>query len=301
MDSYVGRQKTPQKLATVLRDYSLMSKPRIVVLAAVTVGVGYVAGAAGRASVARLGLCLVVMVVLAVACGILNQVEEADSDAEMERTVDRPIAGGRVGQAEATRVGILLSLGGVAGSGLFFGWLTCVAAGLVLLTYLVVYTPLKKVTFLGTVGGAVSGALPPLLGWFASGRGVDQSACWLFLFVFIWQFPHFLAISSVYEADYATGGYQMVPRFSNQESAAGFVATLYAATGIPAFVMLGATGLLGAAADAVGLWLSVVYLLLSMAMWRFKDKRSARRLMGYSLLFVTFVFAAIGYEHLASG
>lgn len=298
--SFILRAETQESLISQFRDYLQLTKPRIVALAVTTVAVGYIAGTDGSLSASRLAVCLIVMAALAAACGILNQIIEAPFDAAMHRTSDRAISGGRVAASEALRASVIVASIGVIGSYWVFGTLTGSAAVAVLATYIGVYTPLKRRTFLGTIGGAVSGAIPPVLGWLAAGRALDSSAMWMFLFVFAWQFPHFLAIATVYDRDYASVGYRMSPTIAGRVSLVGFVATLYAAVGIPIFVMVGSTGLLSSKSSALGLWMSVVYLWLSLSMWRFDDKRSARRLMLFSLLFVTFVFGAVGYKHLVT-
>jgi len=256
------------------------------------------AGSDDSLSLFRGGLCVAVMGCLAAACGILNQAIESRFDAEMRRTIDRPICDGRVSGNRAQQIGLALSFAAIFTSSAF-GWLTMLASIAVLVFYIGIYTPLKRRSFLGTIGGAVSGSLPPFLGWTASGRGLDDSIGWLIAFLFAWQFPHFLAISAVYEKDYSTAGFHMVPIAPSGQKLLGLVATLYSLVGIPLFGMLSETGLMSSSASAAGVWLSMIYLWLSLLLWRFDDIKSARRLMLYSLFFVTYVFVAIAHRHIA--
>lgn len=295
---YHERHLSPERIGAFARDCLLMSKPRIVTLAAGTVAIGFIAGTEEGFPFFRASLCVGIMSCLAAACGVLNQAIEARFDSEMRRTTDRPICDGRVTLERAQQIGILLSVVSIFGAIAAFGWLTAVASIAVLLLYIAIYTPLKRRTFLGTVGGAASGCLPPLLGWLATGRSVEDSIGWLVAFLFVWQFPHFLAISAVYEKDYEAAGFRMIPVTRTGQSTLGLVSTLYASVGIPLFWMLSGTGLMSSTAGAGGFWLSLIYLWLSVTLWRFDDAKSARRLMVYSLFFVMYVFVAIGHKRI---
>lgn len=202
------------------QDYLELAKPRIAVLVLFTVAAGgVIAGAsasdAGLIAHAVLGTALV-------ACGasILNQVAERRTDALMKRTSGRPVPTGRVSPAEGRWVGY-----GSAAFGTLYlaGLVDVLASGIALVSfalYVFVYTPLKPLTPLNTVVGAIPGALPPLVGWAAVTRdlsfmerwGTFQSeAIWLFLLIFFWQFPHFFAIAWIYKDDYRSAGLQMLP------------------------------------------------------------------------------------------
>jgi protoheme IX farnesyltransferase len=147
---------------------------------------------------------------VAVGGNALNQLLEREPDALMERTRDRPLPSGRLTPAEVARFGA-----GSAGLGLFVlavgtNWLATALSALILALYVAVYTPLKRVTTLNTLVGAVPGALPPVVGYAAGAGRLDLHAFVLFLILFFWQVPHFLAISWRYREDYARGGYRIL-------------------------------------------------------------------------------------------
>jgi protoheme IX farnesyltransferase len=189
-----------------------LTKPRIALMVLVTVAVGFLLGTSGGSiAFGKLALTLVGTGLVAGGASAWNMILERDRDARMKRTANRPLPSGKLSMVEAVVFGSALALGGVAL--LFFGvnGLSAMVAASTFFLYVVVYTPMKSVTSLNTAIGAVPGALPPVIGWAAStGRlGVEPWA--LFLIVFLWQFPHFLAIAWIYRDDYARGGHKMLP------------------------------------------------------------------------------------------
>jgi heme o synthase len=194
-----------------MRDYLELTKPRITALILICTAVGYSFG--GRTS---FHLWTVVHVLLGTALmasgtSALNQWYEADSDARMRRTRERPIPAGRMKRSHGFVFGVLLSTAGFAE--LWFGTNALAAAlGLfTLLSYMLVYTPLKRRSPACTTVGALPGAMPPLIGYAAASGGLDAGALALFLILFVWQFPHFYAIAWMYREDYARGGIRMLP------------------------------------------------------------------------------------------
>jgi protoheme IX farnesyltransferase len=142
----------------------------------------------------------------------LNQWMERVWDSKMRRTANRPLPSGRVSPLEALTFGVALS---VAGGAYLWATVNGLAAGLAvstLLSYLLIYTPLKRKTALCTMLGAIPGAMPTLIGWAGSAGSIDRRAWYLFAVLFLWQFPHFLAIALMYREDYAGAGYHMSRR-----------------------------------------------------------------------------------------
>lgn len=192
-------------------DYLELTKPRIAVLVLFTVMAGGVIAKGTDVD----GWILVHAVVgtALVACGasILNQLRETDTDALMRRTENRPLPSGRVAAWEA----LLLGHGGaIIGTAYLILMVNLWAAAIALVSfilYVYVYTPLKRVTALNTVVGAIPGALPPLVGWAAATGSLSWHALWPFLLIFFWQFPHFFAIAWLYRQDYARAGLRMLP------------------------------------------------------------------------------------------
>src|SRR5260221_2907227 len=160
---------------------------------------------------------LVGTVLVASGAATLNQLIELRFDAQMRRTARRPLASGRIQPAHALRFGISISVLGAIYLALATNALACLLSILTLLGYLFFYTPLKRKTTLCTLIGALPGATPPLIGWAAACGRLDGNAWLLFAIVFLWQFPHFMAIAWIYREDYARAGYIVLPAGESQD------------------------------------------------------------------------------------
>jgi len=194
-----------------MKDYLELTKPRITLLILICTAVGYWFGCGASFHWTYLAHALLGTALLASGTSALNQWYEVDSDAKMRRTCRRPLPAGRIRLSNGLAFGLLLSVAGFAD--LWFGTSRLAAAlGLfTLLSYLLVYTPLKQRSPACTTVGAIPGAMPPLIGYAAAGHGIDAGALALFLILFVWQFPHFDAIAWMYRDDYARGGIRMLP------------------------------------------------------------------------------------------
>ena len=212
----------------------------------VTVGVGFLLGARGSAHPATLSLTLLGTALVAGGASTLNQWMERARDARMRRTANRALPRGRLGAVEAASFGVGLGLAGTAILLWGANWLAAAVAVSTLLLYVLVYTPLKPWTTLNTAIGAIPGALPPVIGWAAATETLGIEAFSLFLIVFLWQFPHFLAIAWIYREDYARGGLKMLPGVDPQGTLTGRQATIYALALIPAGLLPATIGLAGA-------------------------------------------------------
>lgn len=191
-------------------DYLALTKPRIVAMVLVTVAAGYVlappSALSGAARMLVLAHLLVGTALVAAGTNALNQVWERDVDAHMRRTAGRPLPAGRLSVTEATVFAVGAGLLGVAYLGLLVNRLTATIAAATLVSYVLIYTPLKRRTALATLVGAVPGALPIVGGWTAAGGSLDTRAWLLFALLFLWQLPHFLALGWIYRDDYARAG-----------------------------------------------------------------------------------------------
>jgi len=199
-----------------LKDYYTLTKPEVNLLILMTTSAGYYLGTQGVFRILGLVNTLIGTLLVASGTATLNQFMERAYDARMRRTSSRPVASGRMAAREALAFGIFLSLAG----GLYLWWtvnpLAAVLAISTLLSYLLIYTPLKRVTPLCTLLGAFPGAMPTLIGWAGASAGLSRQAWSLFAVLFLWQFPHFLAIALLYREDYAHAGYRMLPAFDNE-------------------------------------------------------------------------------------
>jgi protoheme IX farnesyltransferase len=202
-----------QALSAKLRDYYTLTKPEVNLLILMTTSTGYYLASRGNFKFAGLINTLIGTLLVASGTATLNQWMERVWDKQMRRTANRPIPSGRMPPLYALLFGITLSVGGGAYLLLTVNGLSAVLAISTLLSYLLVYTPLKRVTPLCTLLGAIPGAMPTLIGWAGGAGSIDRQAWFLFAILFLWQFPHFLAIAIMYKDDYARAGYRMLPKF----------------------------------------------------------------------------------------
>jgi protoheme IX farnesyltransferase len=192
-------------------DYLELTKPRIGVMVLFTVAAGAFLAAGTSLDVSLLLHALVGTALVAAGASALNQWLERHRDGLMRRTENRPLPAGRLQPGEALAFGIILGVAGVVylAISLRQPWAALVAA-FTFISYVFVYTPLKPRTTLNTLIGAVPGALPPVIGWVAVRGSLNLEALALFLILFLWQLPHFLAIAWIYRHDYAQGGFRML-------------------------------------------------------------------------------------------
>lgn len=190
--------------------YLRLTKPRLTVLVILTTVAGYLLAGNTIVLDARL-LYLVAGSVLACAgSAVLNQYLERDFDARMVHTRDRPIPAGLIEPVHALNFGIVLVLAGVIITAVAVNLLAAFLNLLTAFIYIIIYTPMKRVSWLSTSLGAISGALPPVTGWAAASGKIGPGAWILFLILFMWQHPHFYAIGWMYRKDYTTGGFKIL-------------------------------------------------------------------------------------------
>jgi heme o synthase len=202
-----------QMIQSKLRDYYTLTKPEVNLLILMTTSAGYYLASRGPLRIGGLLNTLIGTLLVASGTATLNQWLERVWDGQMRRTASRPLPAGRLSAREAFWFGILLSIAGGLYLAVAVNGLAALLAVSTLLSYLLVYTPLKRKTALCTLLGAIPGAMPVLIGWAGASASVDGNAWLLFAIVFLWQFPHFLAIALLYREDYARAGYRMLPRF----------------------------------------------------------------------------------------
>ena len=200
-------------LTAKLRDYYILTKPEVNLLILMTTSAGYYLAARGPFHFAGLVNTLLGTLLVASGTATLNQWMERVWDGQMRRTASRPLPAGRVTANEAFWFGLLSSLAGGVYLALAVNSLAALLAVSTLLSYLLVYTPLKRKTPLCTLLGAFPGAMPTLIGWAGASATIDSQAWFLFAILFLWQFPHFLAIALMYREDYDRAGYRMLPYF----------------------------------------------------------------------------------------
>ena len=249
-------------------DFLALTKPRLNSLVVVTAGIGYYLGAVGGVHIARLVEAVIGIAMVAGGAAGLNQLYERDTDSLMFRTRMRPIAANRITATEALFFSIALAVMGLVLIAATSNLLAAFLALLTLVSYNIVYTPMKRRSQLATLVGAVPGALPPMIGWVAARGALTPEAWALFAIVFVWQIPHFMAIAWLYRADFARAGFPLLPVIDPTGATTGRQAVLFSLVLVPLSLapyslrMSGATYAIGAAAGSVGLlWLAVSFAL----------------------------------------
>ncbi|HVY70880.1 MAG TPA: heme o synthase, partial [Verrucomicrobiae bacterium] len=209
---------TEKGMAGMLCD---LVKFRLTSMVLLTTAVGFYLGLRGPLRYVLLLHTLFGTALVASGAAALNQLFEREYDARMRRTESRPLPSGRMHPDTALLIGAAMSALGLVYLAYFVNYLTSLLGAITLLSYLFVYTPLKRVTPLNTVIGAIPGALPPLMGWTASREFISAEGWSLFAILFFWQLPHFLAIAWLYREDYAKGGFVMLPVVDPQGTRTG--------------------------------------------------------------------------------
>lgn len=298
----VGHPATPVPVATergiaaLLADYLALTKPRLNLLVVVTSAAGYYLGASEPHALPMLQTALGTALV-ASGAAVLNQVYERDTDAVMRRTRLRPLPDGRLGPSEATVFGIGLSVSGIA---LLLVSANALAAGLAAATlgvYVAIYTPLKRRSEIATLVGAVPGALPPLIGWAASSGTLSIGGWTLFAIVFLWQIPHFMAISWLYRDDYAVARFPMLAVTEPDGRRAGREALVYAWALVPVSLVPSLVGLAGRLYFWTALPLGIVMLVLAWRFARTRSESSARALFVGSIIYLPLIWVAMIGNH----
>ncbi len=282
-----GRALSWRERATAYAD---LTKPRITFLIVLTAAAGFCLGAKNGVDYVRFAHAMLGIALLSSGIATLNQYMERELDALMRRTMTRPLPSGKLSAFEALVFGAGLTVFAEVYLALLVNPLTALFGLSVIAGYLFMYTPLKTRTTLSTVVGAFPGAMPPLMGWTAAAGEVTAGAWVLFSILFLWQFPHFLAIAWMYREDYGRAGIRMLPVVEPEGRVTGQQIVAYTLMLIPVSLLptaLGITGrvyLLGAAV------LGLLFLASSIAAALSKSRQQARRLLLASVLYLPLLF-----------
>lgn len=294
------------KTHSLLADYATLFKLRISTMVLITAGAGFYLGSL-RSGISPFHLSSLeaLLGIAVVTCGssALNQALERKSDVLMRRTADRPMAAGRISLAH----GLLLGFAATFLGSLYLAWTTNLLTGtLTLLTaigYVAIYTPLKRVTTVNTFIGAFPGALPPLIGWTAARGMIEWPGVALFAILFVWQFPHFMAIGWMYREDYARGGVRLTANLPNTQYAAKssvVQALFYAVLMIPVSLWPAALHTTGYVYAAAAIVLGAGYLWYTIRFSRIirepdaeASRLVARDLLRVSVLYLPLLLAAM--------
>lgn len=273
-------------IAQKLGDYCVLSKARLSALVLSSGLVGFWLASGVSLDLAKLSLFGVGALLVIAGANAYNEVAERKEDRLMDRTARRPLPAGRMSVREAMVAASLMSAAGLGSLLWFTNVLTAALAGLALVVYVFVYTPLKRVTHWSTFAGALSGAIPTLMGWSAATNGLGQPAWILFGILFLWQFPHTWAIASTYGEDYTRVGYRVLPLVdakgvSTRVQMIAFCLALIAVSVLPAVI-----GLAGSAYLVGAVMMGIVLLAYGVRFGAGRSRRLAIQLMAATLVYM---------------
>lgn len=277
----------------IVLDYWALTKPEVNFLIVITTFVGFeLASNAGALRILTLIHSLAGTLLVASGAATLNQFLERSFDAQMRRTARRPLAAGRLNPLHVLWFGICLSIAGVLYLAAL-NVLTTLLAALTLLSYLFLYTPLKRKTPLCTLIGAFSGAAPPLIGWAAARGRLDAAAWALYVMVFLWQFPHFMAIAWMYRDDYSRAGYRVLPAQARRDRFVTWQSFLCSLALFPVALLASITVGSGVVYLAGAAVLSLCFLYFSGRFAFHTSNATARQLLASSIFYLPLLFGLL--------
>jgi protoheme IX farnesyltransferase len=276
--------------------WSVLVKPRIALLVMLSAFIGGLLSGGPTADVGSVLEAALWIGCVASGSAAFNQVLERDTDALMARTARRPLVTGAIRTRDAILFAAALGAIGTLGLAWRFDAACALLALATLVAYALVYTPLKRVSTLNTLAGAIPGAMPPLLGAWAASGGPTAWGVWLFAFVFAWQFPHFLAIAWLYREDYARAGLKMLPAVPHSAGAAGRQSALYALVLLPMAFVPAIEGRAGWVWMVGALLLGSSYFAAALAFALREDARRARHLLFASLVYLPALFTVALFD-----
>ena len=280
-----------------LAAYVELTKPRIAFMLVLTSAAGFYLGSFEGFNFVLFANSMIGIALLAFGVATLNQYIERDTDALMDRTAKRPLPTNKISATEALVFGIVQCA--VAELYLLFlvNGLTAALGLIVIVGYVLLYTPLKTRTSASTAIGALPGAMPPLMGWTSAADSINLGAWTLFALLFLWQFPHFLAIASMYKEQYAKAGIKMLPTLEKDGKITARQIVVFSILMVPvsfAPFFIGMSGiyyLIGAA--VLGVW----FLWTSIEAARAKTVEKSRKLLLVSVLYLPIIFALMVFNH----
>ncbi|MFM8315811.1 MAG: heme o synthase [Deltaproteobacteria bacterium] len=285
--------------STYFRDVVQLTKPRICVLALLMATLGYLMGSHTEISPWHFVFSLLGTGLVGAASCIFNQIAEKDVDSLMVRTQNRPIPAGRIETEEALKYGIAMGLLGELVLLFAVNSITAILGAVTLLTYVGVYTPSKKMTPMSTLIGAIPGAMPPLMGWTASYGSVSIQGIILFMILFLWQIPHFLAIAWLYREDYARASLPILSVVDEKGFATSKQVILYSIALLPLTLVPTVWGITGTAYLWGALLLGLLYLICGILLSVYQTRPYARLLFIVSILYLPVLGVLMVWDRIA--
>jgi protoheme IX farnesyltransferase len=279
-----------------IKDYGQLLKPNLSFLVVFSSVVAYLLVPGVHFELSKVIILFAGGMLVTGAANAINQILEKDSDRLMKRTMFRPLPDARMQRAEAWLFALLTAFAGASLLALSFNLLTGILSLVSLLLYAFAYTPLKKISPIAVLVGAIPGAMPPLLGWVAATNrigfeGAGTGGWILFAVQFFWQFPHFWSIAWVAYDDYAKAGIKLLPSSAGRTSFTGLQCMLYSLVLIPISMLprLHMTGVIGM---SVAIVMGIIYFYTSYLFYQHNDEKSARRVMFASFFYLPIVLIA---------
>ncbi len=279
-------------------DYLELTKPRLSSLVLMTTAVGFWLGMRGPEQFGLLAHVLFGTALVVGGANAFNEWMERGPDGLMRRTQHRPLPSGRLSAYDAWRFALLLCVGGIVYLALRVNALSAGLAAAAAASYVLLYTPLKRLTALCTLAGAIPGALPPMIGWSAAQGTLGPEAWVLFALLFVWQLPHFLAIAVLYRDDYARAGFRMLPVTEASGFATARQMLLYGLTLLPLSLFPTLIGLSGRLYFCGALLLSMAFFIMSARAALIRSAQTCRQLFLASVLYLPVLLGLLAYDRL---
>jgi protoheme IX farnesyltransferase len=276
--------------------YVELTKPRITFLIVLTSAAGFCLASSNGVNYLALLSSMLGIAFLSSGIATLNQYIERDLDGLMRRTADRPLPSGKLLPVEALWFGIALTVGAEVYLAAFVNPLTAVLGLIVIAGYLFGYTPLKTRSTLSTLVGAFPGAVPPLIGWTAARADLSVEAFVLFAILFLWQFPHFLAIAWMYREDYSRAGILMLPVVEPDGRITAQQIVVYTLMLLPVSLLPAALGLSGKLYFYGAVVLGLLFLYSSVRAAFSRSRQQARRLLLASVIYLPLLFILMVFD-----
>ncbi len=271
-------------------DFVMLAKPRLNMLVVASALAGYVMAGGDLSNAVVVVSTVIGTALVAGGASAFNQVIERVPDSLMRRTRLRPVPDGRLQPLESLVFATALAVAGLTLLLAVVNLISAMVALVTLLTYALVYTPLKRRSSFATVIGAIPGALPPVIGWAAARGALSQGAWVLFAIVFLWQLPHFLAIAWIYRDDYARAGFLMLPVIEPDGRSTARQAVFYCAALLPVSLAPTLLGLTNTLYFAAALALGLLFLALTLKFARTRAVPDARRLFFASIIYLPLIW-----------
>jgi protoheme IX farnesyltransferase len=282
-----------------LVDFYELTKPRMNFLVVITTMVGFYMASRDFLQWRLMLSTIFGTVLCAASAAVLNQLIERDHDAKMPRTKNRPVPAGRISTRDAAACGFALGLFGVVYLAIAVNLLTATLGLATMLIYLLIYTPLKRITSLNTVIGAIPGAIPPLMGFTAVNNAFSLDALAVFAILFLWQMPHFLAIAILYKRDYQAGGFKMLPCIEDEnQRLTSWMIVMYAAALLPISLLPTLLGMTSILYFTAALMLGLAFLSYGISCAATRERSDAKQLFFASIIYLPLLLAAMMFDKL---